>query len=788
VNSVATRSDLLEEALRYAALGWEVFPLAARSKVPKRGSRGLLDATSDQDTVRAWWSADPHANIGLNVGRSGLVCVDIDPRHNGDATWSELVQELGEEVSRTVSSATGGGGSHFLYRKNGKPVRSVDSALGPGVDTKGEGGYIVLPPSVHPSGRAYAWVPGSSPFDAPPVLLPKALEVLCPEAVDPKAAETIVSTVTDRPKATSGTRIVLHQETPTETGDFWLAKALVRAGPGTRNTTGFWLACQLRDAGLDEDTATAVMEAYTERVHGLGPDPYTYREALASLGEAYSAPVRRPAERRPGGGDPLPICDPETGEVYEDHVDADALNALHLTDSGNAEAMALLYGDRLRFAHLQPKTRDVVGFWLVWSGHRWSPNSTGDIDRFALATVRARQDAARLIPSKDGPSNEAKWALGSESARRRRDLVALARAERPIATRFEEFDRDPWLLGCENGVLDLRTGDLRPGDPGDMLTKSVGYDFDPSAPCPRWLRFLDEVFGGDRDLIGFLQRAVGYSLTGDTREQCLFLCHGKGANGKSTMLSTLRAVLGDYSANTPFSTFELGDRAGNTNDLAALAGTRFVSAAETSEARRLNEARVKAVTGGDPVTARFLYTEFFEYVPTYKIWLSMNALPTVAGVDEGIWRRLRLIPFRVSFKGREDRTLEATLRAEVPGILAWAVDGCLQWQAMGDLGAPSAVLDATEAYRTESDVIGRFLEDRTHEDADPRHGVRASDLYSAYSRWCLVMGEKAETATTFGRRLGDLGFEKKRAGAGMFYYGLRLVDVDPQDEEEGRIM
>ena len=784
---MATRSDLLEEALRYAALGWEVFPLAARSKVPKRGSRGLLDATSDPETVRAWWSEDPHANIGLNVGRSGLVCVDIDPRHDGDKTWTELVSELGEEVSRTVASATGGGGSHFLYRRNGKPVRSVDGALGPGVDTKSEGGYIVLPPSIHPNGRAYAWVPGASPFDAPPVLLPKALEVLCPEAVDPKASTETESSQQKIAKDSTSKRsgVVLHQETPTETGDFWLAKALVRAGPGTRNTTGFWLACQLRDAGLDEDTATAVMEAYTERVHGLGPDPYTYREAYASLEEAYSRPAREEAKdpTRTAGGGPVPLCDPETGEVYGD-VAPETLNALHLTDSGNAEAMALLYGDRLRFAHLLPKTRDVVGFWLVWSGHRWSPNSTGDIDRFALATVRARQDAARAIVDDKARAPVASWALGSESARKRRDLVTLARAERPIATRYEDFDQDPWLLGCENGVLDLRTGDLRPGDPGDMLTKSVGYDFDPSAPCPRWLRFLDEVFKGDRDLVAFVQRAVGYSLTGDTREQCLFLCHGKGANGKSTMLSTLRAVLGDYAANTPFSTFELGERNANTNDLAALSGTRLVSAAETSEARRLNEARVKAVTGGDPVTARFLYTEFFTYVPTYKIWLSMNALPAVAGVDDGIWRRLRLIPFRVSFKGREDRTLEATLRAEVPGILAWAVDGCLQWQAMGDLGAPSAVLDATEAYRTESDVIGRFLEDRTHEDADPRHGVRASDLYSAYSRWCLVMGEKAETATTFGRRLVDLGFEKKRAGAGMFYYGLALVDAEDPDEDE----
>lgn len=780
---MATRTDLLDAALRYAALGWSVFPLGTRSKIPKKGSHGLLDATSDAETVRAWWSETPTANIGLNVGRSGLVCVDVDPRHDGDATWSELVSELGEEVSRTVASATGGGGSHFLYRRNGKHVRSVDGALGPGVDTKSEGGYIVLPPSVHPdTGRAYAWVPGASPFDTDPAPLPKSLEVLCPEAVDPKKAETeSVASVPDRPKATTGTRIARE-----DADAYWLRRALERAGPGTRNKTGFWLACQLRDAGLDKDTATMAMEQYTERVRGLSPDPYTYREAYASLEEAYSAPAREEAKdpTRTAGG-PVPICDPETGEVYGDHVDAETLNALHLTDSGNAEAMARVYGDRLRFAHLPPKTRDTVGFWLVWSGHRWSPNATGDIDRFALATVRARQDAARLIPSKeDGPSKEAKWALMSESASKRRDLVDLARAERPIAVRFADFDLDPWLLGTANGVLDLRTGDLRPGRQSDMLTKAVGYDFVPSARCPRWIRFLDEVFGGDRDLIGFVQRAVGYSLTGDTREQCLFLCHGKGANGKSTMLGTLRAVMGDYSANTPFSTFELGDRAGNTNDLAALAGTRLVTAAETSEARRLNEARVKAVTGGDPVTARFLYTEFFTYVPTYKIWLSMNALPTVAGVDEGIWRRLRLIPFNVSFKGREDRTLEATLREEVPGILAWAVDGCLQWQAMGDLGAPQAVTDATEAYRAESDAIGRFLEDGTQK-VDTDKGVRASDLYSAYSRWCLVMGEKAETSTTFGRRMGDLGYEKKRVGSGVFYYGLRLVDTTPDPDQEG---
>jgi len=746
------KETLGEAALTYAERGWHVFPLGARSKLPRQGSHGLLDATTDLDQVRAWWSATPEANIGLNCGASGLVVVDVDPRHGGDVTWAGLISELGEEVARTATGLTGGGGRHFLFRRNEKDVRSLEGALGPGIDTKAQGGYILLPPSVHPdTGRAYAWAEGWSPDDLDPTPLPPALEALCPEA-----------------KATEGPKgpPVAHVATD-DAGDLWLRRALDRVAPGTRNATGFWLACQLRDAGLDEDAAAAVLGDYVAAVGGIGGHPYTEAEARKSLDEAYARPARDPARSATARTE-------YRGEVRAVPSDVD-LNAFHWTDSGNAEAFAALYGDRLRFAHLPPaKGGSIAGHFLVWSGHRWATAETGEVDRWALLVARAREKAALDIEDLDRRKAALSWAMQSESAYRRRTTADLVRVTAPVATRFTDYDRDPWVLGCENGVLDLRDGTLREGRPADMVTKSVGYGFDEDADCPRWRRFLDEVFDGDTALVGFLQRAVGYSLTGDTREQVLFLCHGTGSNGKSVLLSTLRALLGDYADNTPFSTFEWDRSNANTNDVAALVGRRLVTAAETSEARRLNEARVKAVTGGDPVTARFLFSEYFTYVPTYKVFLAMNALPKVVGTDEGIWRRIRLVPFRVSFKGREDKTIGDKLRAELPGILNWALDGCLQWQTKGDLCAPTAVVDATAAYRTESDLVGRFLGETTM--PLETGTVRASELYRAYATWCDDAGEKPVTGTTFGLRLGEKGFDKKRMTDGFYYVGLCLVE------------
>lgn len=434
------------------------------------------------------------------------------------------------------------------------------------------------------------------------------------------------------------------------------------------------------------------------------------------------------------------------------------------TDAGNAEALAALHGDRLRYDHRRRR-------WLVWRTHRWATDNDGEIERLALATVRERLRIAADIDDSDKRGKAAKWALGSENRGRLRALVDIARSIRPISDPGESWDSDPWLLGCTNGVVDLRTGELRPGKPGDLLTMSTGIEYNPQAKAERFLQFLGEVFNNDSELVEFVQRAAGYCLTGDIREHVLFLCWGRGTNGKSTLLNALRAALGEYATNTPFSTFEL-NQSSQTNDIAALYGLRFVTASETSESRRLNEARVKAITGGDPVTARFLFGEYFTYQPTYKVWLAMNHKPIITGVDEGIWRRIRLVPFTVSFKGREDKTLAQTLAAEKQGILAWAVQGALKWQA-GGLTDPRAVMAATEEYRQESDILAHFLADCTIEKDGA--SVRGGDLYNAYKTWCKDNGEKELSGTTFGRRMKERGVDSVRKSGNVWYLGIGLI-------------
>ena len=266
---------------------------------------------------------------------------------------------------------------------------------------------------------------------------------------------------------------------------------------------------------------------------------------------------------------------------------------------------------------------------------------------------------------------------------------------------------------------------------------------------------------------------MGYSLTGDIREQCIFFCWGTGANGKSTFLDILRQMLGDYAANTPFSTFDLSRQANIPNDLAALYRSRMVTASETNESRRMNEGRVKAMTGDSAMTARFMHQEFFTFTPVFKIWLAMNHKPGITGTDDGIWRRIRLIPFTISFKGREDKTLLEKLRGELPGIFAWAVRGALDWQARG-LEMPKAVQSATATYRTESDTIAQFEEEALV--VNPKARVIASALYHQYVDWCKDTGHEPLNSTNFGRRLQERGYEKQKHSGNVFYIGLGLPE------------
>ena len=443
----------------------------------------------------------------------------------------------------------------------------------------------------------------------------------------------------------------------------------------------------------------------------------------------------------------------------------------NLSDLGNAERLAAHAGADLRYLFLSDS-------WLRWSGRRWRRDETGEIHRRAQDTVRELALQALGIEDDKRRAAVVGHALSSESARRLDAMVRLARCRLPVTP--ELLDQDPWLLNCANGTLDLRTGDLRPHRRENLLTKLAPVAYDPDAACPLWEGFLGRVMDGNAGLVGFLQRAVGYSLTGSVAEQVLFLLHGVGANGKSTFIETVRALLGDYSTQADFTTFLSQRGEGVRNDVARLVGARFVSAVEAEGGRPLAEALVKQLTGGDTITARFLFKEFFEFRPVFKLWLAANSRPTVKGTDNGIWRRIRLVPFTVTIPPAErDRDLGGKLAAELPGILAWAVRGCLRWQEEG-LGVPAEVEEATEDYRDAMDVLGGFVGDRCV--VRPGLRVAVKDLYAEYARWCEANGEKPVTQRTMGLRLVERGFERHRGTNGArTWLGLGLCGGEEGD-------
>ncbi len=333
----------------------------------------------------------------------------------------------------------------------------------------------------------------------------------------------------------------------------------------------------------------------------------------------------------------------------------------------------------------------------------------------------------------------------------------------------ERWDADPWLMGVVNGVVDLRTGRLRPGRRDDHITMSTAVPFDPDQPCPRWERFVAEIFAADAAQIDYVQQAAGYSLTGDTSEQCLFLQDGTGANGKGTFSNTLAETLGAYAYTMPFSTIELNQRSAIPNDVAALVSRRFVTASETNDGTRLNESRVKALTGCDPITARFLHGEFFTFRPVAKFWLAVNHRPVVRDDSFGFWRRMRVIPFSQRFE--VDRTLTPALHEERPGILAWAVRGALAWQAHG-LQPPASVLAATQGYQTDSDPLGAFLAEAC--ELEPAAQVGAQALYDHYREWAVSHGlsdKERLGAVAFGRKASER-FTRSHTMAGKVYLGV----------------
>jgi len=442
----------------------------------------------------------------------------------------------------------------------------------------------------------------------------------------------------------------------------------------------------------------------------------------------------------------------------------------NLTDLGNAARLVHRHGRNLRYCWLWRK-------WLVWDGKRWVKDDTGEVYRLAKDTVASIYEEAAAALDDEDRKALAKHAMRSEAGARIKEMVDLARSDVPVMP--DELDASPDLLNTERGTIELRTGELREHRRQDLITKLAPVEYRPDATAGAWDAFLERVLPGE-ELRGFVQRASGYSATGDASEQCMFINHGGGANGKSTFQEAIAAALGDYAMRAPTEMLLTKRSGGIPNDIARLKGSRFVASSETEEGRRLAESLIKDLTGQDTVTARFLWAELFEFTPTHKLWLSTNHKPEIRGTDNAIWRRIRLIPWTVTIPPAEqDKQLSTRLRGELPGILAWIVRGCLEWRREG-LRAPDEVRRATGAYRAEMDVLAGFLAECC--ELDTGHWEYAKDLYECYKRWCDENGERPEPQRKFGGRLGERGFHRDRGGsrgAGI-WRGVRLTEGEKE--------
>ncbi len=465
----------------------------------------------------------------------------------------------------------------------------------------------------------------------------------------------------------------------------------------------------------------------------------------------------------------------ETGEILYAEEEAHVFNT---TDLGNALRLRHHHGHRLRYCHEIEK-------WMVWNGAYWKPDADEEMLRVAADTVRRIYAEADQIEDKDAKKRMKAWASASESHRKLRDMLALARSLSGIPVQLSALDPNPYAVTVLNGTLDLITGILAPHDPAGMATKVVPVDYDPSALCPHWGRFLHDTMAGRSSLVSFLQRAIGYSLTGDITERRMFVCHGGGKNGKTTLVETLSAIMGDYARHSPVDMIlaKHGDR-GVPNDVARLTGVRFTTCAETNEGDRLDESKIKAITGGDTISSRFMRGEWFDFAPQFKLWFGTNHKPVIRGTDNAIWDRITLIPFDVRVPDDQiNPHLKDTLLREAPGILTWIVQGAMAWKQHG-LTVPDDVVTATSGYRSEMDSIGSFLEEEMVED---RSGfILAGDLYHAYKVWAEDAGEYVMSQRKVGGRLNERGYDSRLYGVNRArtWFGVRAKTMHDEERIE----
>jgi putative DNA primase/helicase len=755
-------------ARRYYDLGLTPIPCEPRSKKPTHEWAQWQQRRPDWDELaQVWHEAIKRFGENLNIATilgaaHGLCAVDID---NPEA-FRQARQAIGltEDDLRTWTTLSHRGGALIFRYPNDYNLASKTTNEHWGAELLGNGRILVLPPSVHPEGTLYRWLKGHEPDQIPLVDIPEAL---------------LYAFVGERPKPKS--RPITRPSNGrggSEGLPAWAIGVVALIRPywrkDQRHDTALPLAGVFAKRGVPKEVAEGILRELVRETNDneVKDRLRALMDTYERLAEGKSVLAWQGLER---------ILDEETLKALDRLLPNPTPATIErpkrpCTELGNAERLVRLFGDRIRFV---PQWG-----WLVWDGKRWArDNGNQRITELAEETVRQIYREAAEAQDPDERAKLAKWAIASESRQRIAAMIDLA-APMCLASP-DEFDADEWLLNLENGILNLRTLEFMPHDLNLKLTKLAPVTYDPDADCPKWKAFLQRIFNGNERLIRFVQRAVGYSLTGSIREQCLFFLHGTGANGKSTFLEVIRALLGDYAVTAEFSTFVADRKSSVRNDIARLHNARLVTAIEVGEGKRFAEELIKTLTGGDTVAARFLYREFFEFRPRFKVWLAANYKPEIRGSDYAIWRRIRLIPFTVTIPPEEQiPDLAEQLKGELSGILNWALEGLGDWLANG-LQPPPEVTEATEAYRAEMDIVSLFVQDACV--TDPKAVTPSKTLYDAFRDWCAENGHELLTPKQFGRRLSTKGFSCGRARVeGKLYrcwFGLRLrSEDDPQPD------
>lgn len=442
-----------------------------------------------------------------------------------------------------------------------------------------------------------------------------------------------------------------------------------------------------------------------------------------------------------------------------------------MTDTGNAHRLQDKFGSLIRYSYNRRK-------WFYWNGKTWLADDSGEVKKFADIICDDIKREGLLEQDEKTQADLLKWANRTASSKGKEAMIKECQHLPGIPVSQEEMDSYADYVNCQNGIVNLRNGELLPHDSAFMMSRICNSDYDPSGKKPElWLKFLDEITGEDKQLQEYIQRCLGYSLTGNTSEQCVYFLYGIGNNGKSTFLDTISDLFGGYASNTQPETIMMRKWSDNGagSDIARLKGARFVTSEEPTEGVRLNEGLIKQLTGGSKVTCRFLYGDEFEYTPEFKIWLATNHKPIVRGTDVGIWRRIKLIPFEVNIpKEKVDKNLKQKFKKEFPQILHWVVEGCMKWRKNG-INEPSCVLDAVKEYKQEMDLLAGFVEECITIDYESGERVPAKELFEAYLKWARENNEYEMSSKKFFSEIIKKLPERGRNGNGVFYRNIHLA-------------